>query len=140
MADYADPPTQTHLNPTRPDIIRAVSAASGLGRIAIGIGLALAPRLALRTLGFGEPSGETIVVSRLAGGRDIVVGALTIAALDDPRRLQRASLASAAVDAGDALTFVAALGEDGTRQAALRGLGAAVPATVAGLWVAWRLR
>ena len=121
-------------------LIRVVAAASGLGRIAIGVGLAAAPRFALRTLGFADPSATTIAVSRLAGGRDIVIGALTIAALDDPPRLRSANLASAAVDAGDTLTFAASLSEPETRKAALRGLGAAVPATLAGLWLARRLR
>jgi hypothetical protein len=111
----------------------------GAGRIAIGLGLAFAPRRALRTLGFPDPSTATIAVSRLAGGRDIVVGALILSALDDPPRLRSASLAAAAVDAGDVLTFAAALEEAELRQAALRGLAAAVPATAAGLWLARRL-
>jgi hypothetical protein len=116
------------------------SAVSGVGRIAIGVGLAFAPDRALRTLGFAQPSPATVAVSRLAGGRDIVLGALTIAALGDRDRLRGANIACAAVDAGDALTFAAAAGNAGTRQAALRGLGAAVPAALAGAWVAWRLR
>lgn len=111
----------------------------GAGRIAIGVGLALAPRQALRALGFPDPSAATIAVSRLAGGRDVVVGALILAALDDPRRLREASLAAAAVDAGDTLTFASSLEDDELRQAALRGLAAAVPATLAGIWVASRL-
>lgn len=133
MAGAAEFPTEG-----RGGVPRAVAAASAAGRIAIGLGLALAPAPALRTLGFPEPSPVTVAVSRLAGGRDIVLGAMTIAALGDPGRLRAASLANAAVDAGDALTFAASLGDPETRQAALRGLGAAVPATLAGLWVAWR--
>jgi hypothetical protein len=135
MASSGDPLTARGVDPTA----RAVCAISGLGRIAIGVGLALAPGAALRALGFRDPSPATITVSRLAGGRDIVVGAMVLLALDDGRRLREATLAAAAVDAGDGLTFGAALGEDGTRQAALRGLGAAVPATLAGLWAASRL-
>ncbi len=115
------------------------SAISGFGRIAIGLGLAFTPELAMRTLGFAQPSPATVTAARLAGGRDIVIGALTIAALDDPARLRTATLAAAAVDAGDALTFAAALGEPETQRAALRGLAAALPATLAGLWAAWRL-
>jgi hypothetical protein len=121
--------------------VRALSLVSGLGRIAIGVGLALAPRRALGALGFEQVSATTIAVSRLAGGRDVVLGALTLAALDDPDRLRRASLASAAVDAGDAATFLAGLAHgDDLREASVRGLAAALAATLAGLWVASRLR
>jgi hypothetical protein len=121
--------------------VRAISLVSGLGRMAIGIGLAAAPRQALGALGFSEVSDEAVVVSRIAGGRDFVLGALTLLAIDDPDRLRRAHLACAAVDAGDAGAFGAALGRGGDlRDAGLRGLAAAVPATIAGLWAASRLR
>jgi hypothetical protein len=119
-----------------PGLPRAVSAATALGRLAIGVGLAFAPGLALRTLGFTKPSPQLVAVSRLAGGRDIVLGAVTLAALDDPPRLRGAVFANAAVDAGDALTFAVALRDGDTRQAALRGLAAAVPAALTGLWLA----
>lgn len=121
--------------------VRAISVVSGLGRMAIGVGLALAPRPALGALGFRDVPESAIVVSRIAGGRDFVLGAMTLLAIDDPERLRRAHLASAAVDAGDAAAFGAALSRGSElREAGLRGLAAAVPATVAGLWAAWRLR
>jgi hypothetical protein len=132
----ADPPT------TRPDdgAFRLVSAGLAAGRIVIGIALAIAPRAALRALGFARPTATAVAVSRLAGGRDIVLGVAAAAAVDNPERLRAATLANAAVDAGDALTFAASLDDAETRRAALRGLAAAVPAALAGAWVAWRLR
>jgi hypothetical protein len=121
--------------------VRAVALVSGLGRMAIGAALALAPERALSALGFTDVSPTAVAASRLAGGRDLVLGAVMMAAIDDPDRLRAASIANAAVDAGDAATFAAALAhDDGLRTAALRGLAAAVPATIAGLWVAVRLR
>jgi len=134
------------LNPRRIDAVgaadvRALTLVSGLGRIAIGAALALAPRRALSVLGFTDISATAVAASRLAGGRDMVLGAVMMAAVDDPDRLRAASLANAAVDAGDAATFLAALAHgDEVRTAALRGLAAAVPAVLAGLWVAARLR
>lgn len=123
-----------------PDV-RAFTLASGGGRIAIGVGLALAPRQALGALGFAGSSPSTVAVARIAGGRDIAMGVQTLLAGGDPDRLAQASLANAAVDAGDALAFSGALAarEDGIRGAALRGIAGALPAAAAGLWVAWRL-
>jgi len=95
----------------------------------------------MRALGFAAASEQTILVSRLAGGRDIVLGAVTLLARDEPRRLSAASLANAAVDAGDAVAFAAALdGGRAIRPAGLRGVAAAAPAALAGLWLGLRLR
>ena len=118
--------------------MRAWSLASGIGRIAIGVGMLAAPGPSLRLLGFGELSTATTTVSRIAGIRDLVLGVVTLAALDDRERLRTATLANAAADAGDTLTFALAFAS-GERSAGARGLAAALPATVAGLWTAWRL-
>lgn len=122
--------------------VRAPAVLSALGRIAIGAGLALGPRQALGALGFARARPDLVAVARLAGGRDIILGAVTLAALGDAERLRAASLANAAVDAGDVATFAAALasGERSVRAAGRRGIAAAVPATLGGLWVAARLR
>jgi hypothetical protein len=143
-----NPATDRHdtLDPGRVEAVgavdvRAISLVSGLGRMAIGIGLAVAPRPALGALGFRDVPDEAVVVSRIAGGRDFVLGALTLLAIDDPDRLRTAHLACAAVDAGDAAAFGAALAQGGDmRDAGVRGLAAAVPATIAGVWAALRLR
>jgi hypothetical protein len=102
------------------------------------VGVLAAPEPALRLLGFVEVSPATAVVSRIAGIRDLVLGVVTLAALEDRARLRAASLANATADAGDTLAFALALG-GGERTAGARGLAAALPATVAGLWTAWRL-
>jgi hypothetical protein len=97
-----------------------------------------APERALRALGFAEVSPATVAVSRIAGIRDLVLGVLTLAAREDPARLRAATLANAAADAGDTLAFAGALGS-GERTAGSLGIAAALPATVLGLWTAWRL-
>jgi hypothetical protein len=124
-----------------PADVRAVSIAMGTGRILIGLGLAASPQVAMRMLGFPRYGPETLVVSRVAGARDIVMGAATLLALGDRRRLAAAHLANAAADAGDAATFGTALASvEELRGAGMRGLAAAVPATIVGLWAVGRLR
>jgi hypothetical protein len=114
------------------------SLASGFGRIAFGLCMLVGPEPALRVLGFSEPTPATAAVGRIAGIRDLVLGVVTLASLKDRRRLRAATLANAGADAGDTLAFALALGTP-ERTAGSRGLAAALPATMAGLWTAWRL-
>ena len=120
-----------------PDV-RGFSLISAAGRIGIGIGMLAAPELSLRALGFSQVDQATVTVGRIAGVRDLVLGIATVAALDDPARLRTASLANATADAGDAMAFGVALGSK-ERTAGIRGMAAALPAAVAGIWVSWRL-
>ena len=118
--------------------VRAWSLASGLGRIAFGVGMLAAPESALRALGFTDVSPATVAVTRVAGVRDLVLGLVTMAGLEDRDRLRRATVANAVADSGDTLAFGIAL-RSPERAAGLRGLGAALPAAAAGFWTAWRL-
>jgi len=120
-----------------PDVL-GWSLASGLGRVVFGIGMLAAPERALRALGFSDVIPATVVVTRIAGVRDLVLGVATLGALDDRRRLRAVSLANAAADTGDTLAFSAAL-RSGERDVGVRGLAASLPAVMAGLWTAWRL-
>jgi hypothetical protein len=120
-----------------PDV-RAFSLISSAGRIAIGVGMLAAPESSLRALGFSDVGPATAAVGRIAGIRDLVLGAATLAAFDDPARLRAASLANAVADAGDAAAFAIAL-RTNERTAGIRGIAAALPAAAAGAWVAWRL-
>jgi hypothetical protein len=118
--------------------VRVWSVASGLGRIAFGIGMLAAPERALRALGFKEVSPATTAVSRIAGIRDLVLGVVTLASLEDRDRLRAATLANAVADAGDTLAFGVVLDSE-EHAAGTRGLMAALPAAIAGAWTAWRL-
>lgn len=118
--------------------VRAVSLISAAGRIAIGVGMIAAPEPAMRALGFSEVSPATAAVARIAGIRDLVLGGVTLASLDDPERLRTATIGNATADAGDSLAFAMAIRAE-ERTAGIRGVATALPATLAGLWVAWRL-
>jgi hypothetical protein len=120
-----------------PDV-RAFSLISSAGRMAIGLGLLVAPEPSLRALGFSDVTPAMKAVARIAGVRDFVLGGVTLGALADRERLLTASIANATADAGDAVAFALAIA-DGENAAGLRGLAAAIPATVAGIWVARRL-
>ena len=120
-----------------PDV-RAFSLISSAGRIAIGLGMLAAPEPSLRALGFSDVGPATAAVGRIAGIRDLVLGAATLAAFHDPARLRAVSLANAVADAGDAAAFAIAL-RTNERTAGIRGIAAALPAAAAGAWVTWRL-
>ena len=120
-----------------PDV-RAWSLLSGGGRIAFGVGMLTAPEWALRVLGFTEVVPATVAVTRIAGVRDLVLGLVTVVGLQDRDRLRRATVANAVADAGDTLAFGITL-RTPERTAGVRGLAAALPAAVAGIWTGWRL-
>jgi hypothetical protein len=106
--------------------------------MAIGLGLLAAPELSLRALGFSEISPATVAIARVAGIRDFVLGGVTLGALGDRERLLSATVANATADAGDVAAFAFAA-RSGESTAGLRGVAAALPATVVGIWVASRL-
>jgi hypothetical protein len=120
-----------------PDV-RAWSLISGFVRLGFGVAMLAAPEPALRALGFTEITPSTKAVGRIAGVRDFVLGGVTVAALGNRERLLSATVANATADAGDTTAFLLALGA-GEREAGIRGLAAALPATVVGIWVARRL-
>ncbi len=116
---------------------RLLALGLAAGRIVIGAGLWLAPQLASDKLGFGRLDDRALALARLAGTRDVVLGATQLAAIDDPDRLRRATAAAALADAGDTIAFALALAsaDRPTRTAGLRGLPVAAAATAAGGWL-----
>jgi hypothetical protein len=116
---------------------RQAVLAIATGRLLVGAGALLATRPALRGLGFAETNSAGLALAKLAGGRDLALGALTLAVRDDPAALRAAALAGAALDGADALTFTLAIGDPETRRAGLGGLLFGGAAALAGCW-AWR--
>ena len=81
-----------------------------------------------------------MALARLAGGRDIALGVHALSVRDDRAALREASVLAAAVDAGDAIAFGAAIASPGFRRMAVMNAPAGVGGAVAGVWVAARLR
>lgn len=124
---------RARIDPLARDAVLAIAA----GRIAIGVGALLGTRPALRALGFAEVDAAGLALGRLAGGRDIALGLLTLTARDDATALRTAALAAAAVDATDAICFGFAARDPVARRAGLGGVASGGAAAIAGLW-AWQ--
>jgi len=124
-----------------PDALARTAAIAIAGtRIGIGIGALALTRPALAALGFKRPDGATVALARMAGARDLALGAHGLLVRDDDARLREATLLGTAADAGDVLAFTAALlNRDGIDRTALKNLPIAAGAVVAGAWLAARL-
>jgi len=118
---------------------RQVALQIGGSRVAIGLGALLATDSALKLLGFGEPEATGRALARLAGGRDIALGALTLAARDDARKLRTLLVASSACDIADAVGLGLSARHPKTRRAGIGGIVSGGAAAIAGLWAARRL-
>jgi len=120
-------------------LARRAALGIGAGRIAIGLGTLLATDPALRALGFAEVGAGGRALARLAGARDLVLGAATIAVREDPRKLRAATALGAALDAADAVAFALAPRDPETAEAGVRGVLAGAGAALAGAWAARRI-
>jgi hypothetical protein len=118
-------------------LARQVALQIGASRVAIGVAALLATRPALKLLGFSHPEASGIALGRLAGGRDVALGALTLAARDDAQKLRTLMLVSSACDLADAVGLGASARHPETRKAGLGGIVSGSAAALAGLW-AWR--
>jgi hypothetical protein len=116
---------------------RGIALEIGATRVLMGVGIFFATRPALRVLGFGEAGATGMALGKLGGGRDIAIGALTLAARDDRRALRTALLISSACDLTDAVALGISARHPETRKAGLGGVFSGGIAAAAGLW-AWR--
>ncbi|HEX2129745.1 MAG TPA: hypothetical protein VHF58_11065 [Solirubrobacterales bacterium] len=121
-------------------IARPLAAALAFGRIGIGLSVWAIPRGSMRVLGFDPDNPEVMALARLAGTRDLALGAGAAATLDDPAAAATMLRVNAAVDAGDALAFgIALLRRRGIDRAALVGTATAAGAAAVALAVAKRV-
>lgn len=116
---------------------RQVALQIGGSRVAMGVGIFFATRPAVRALGFGDTEATGEALAKLGGGRDIALGALTLASRNDPGALRTALLISSACDVADAVALGVSARHEKTRQAGIGGVLAGSAAALAGLW-AWR--
>jgi hypothetical protein len=118
---------------------RQVAMQIGGSRLAMGTAIFLATRPALRVFGFGETDAGGRALAKLGGGRDIAIGALTLAARDDRRALRTALLISSACDVADAVALGVSARHPQTRKAGIGGLISGGAAAIAGHWAWCRL-
>jgi hypothetical protein len=118
---------------------RQLGIALSTCRVGLGVGTLLATRPALRVLGFSGTDQGGEALAQLAGGRDLALGALTLASRDDPAAFRTLLLAAAALDAADALSLGLSVRNPETRLAGLGGIVSGSAAALAGLWAYRRL-
>jgi hypothetical protein len=116
---------------------RQVALVLGADRALLGTAALFATRPTLKALLFGETDGVGRALAKLAGGRDLALGLLTLAARDDREALRTLLLAAAVLDVADAFSLGLSARDGETRLAGLGGVATASAATLAGLW-AWR--
>lgn len=116
---------------------RQVALGVGASRIAMGVGIFFATQPALRALRFGATNASGEAVAKLGGGRDIAIGALTLAVRGDREALRTTLLLSSACDLADAIALGVSARRPETRGAGIGGVVSGGAAALAGLW-AWR--
>jgi hypothetical protein len=116
---------------------RRVALTLGAGRVGLGVGALLATGPTLKALQFGRTDGTGRALAKLAGGRDLALGLLTLAVRDDAAALRTVTLAAAVLDGADAVSLGLAARDGDTRLAGLGGVVSGGGAAIAGAW-AWR--
>ena len=116
---------------------RRLALTLGASRVALGVGGLFATRPTLKALGFSQTDGAGRALAKLAGGRDLGLGLLTLASRDDAAALRTITLAAAVLDGADAFSLGLAARDGDTRRAGLGGVASGGAAAIAGLW-AWR--
>lgn len=85
---------------------QSVALGVGIGRVAYGLGMAVAPRLGLSLFGVRDVAGPLVFLTRLFGIRDAVLGAGAVIALTNESDSAAGWVAAGAV--ADTADFVTA--------------------------------
>ncbi len=116
---------------------RQLALALGAARTGLGIGALFVTGPTLKALLFGETDSVGRALAKLAGGRDLALGLLILAARDNPAALRDLTLAAAVLDAADAFSLGLAARDGDTRLAGVGGVASGGGAALLGAW-AWR--
>ncbi len=116
-----------------------LALALGAARTGLGVGALFVTGPTLKALLFGETDSVGRALAKLAGGRDLALGLLTLAARDDTAALRNLTLAAAILDAADAFSLGLAARDPDTRLAGLGGVASGGGAAIVGAWTAQRL-
>jgi hypothetical protein len=116
---------------------RRAALALAAARVGLGVGALFLTGPTLKALLFGEADAVGRALAKLAGGRDLALGLLTLAARDDPAALRQLTLAAAVLDGADAFSLGLAARDRETRLAGFGGVVSGGGAALAGAW-AWR--
>jgi hypothetical protein len=111
-----------------------VALGIGASRLAMGLGIFFATQPALRALRFGSTDAQGEAMAKLGGGRDIAIGAMTLAARNDPAALRTTILISSACDRADAVALGVSARRPETRAAGVGGVISGGAAAIAGIW------
>jgi hypothetical protein len=103
----------------------------------MGVAIFFVTPRALRALKFGDTDAQGEAMAKLGGARDVAIGALTLAARDNPQALRTTILISSACDVADAIALGISARRPETRKAGLGGVVSGGAAAAAGFW-AWR--
>lgn len=87
---------------------RSVARAIGAGRLAVGLGLVAAPKLARAWIGPAAKRGDVGVALRAFGVRDVVLGGLAVHTASKPQVAARMAATGIVVDVVDLAATVAA--------------------------------
>lgn len=120
-------------------VAQRMALALGAARVGLGIGALFVTRPTLKALLFGETDAVGRALAKLAGGRDLALGAMTLAARDDAATLRALVLAAAILDAADAFALGFAARDPDTRLAGFGGVASGGGAAIAGAWAWHRL-
>jgi hypothetical protein len=119
---------------------RTLAALLGWARIGVGASVWTAPRGSMLVLGFDPGNPQVMALARLAGTRDIALGAAAAASAGDPLAATTITRVNAIVDGFDALAFgIALLRRDQIQRAAVMGTLSAAAGAVVGVALASRL-
>jgi hypothetical protein len=118
---------------------RQLTLALGAGRVGLGIGALFVTGPTLRAMGFGQTDGPGRALAKLAGGRDLALGLLTLASRDDAAALRTVTLAAAVLDGADAFSLALAARDGDSRRAGLGGVVSGGAAAIAGAYAWHRL-